>query len=802
MILPIGHESQTVRRIPWVTIAIVAICLLVHISLSGKNKEFMKELVTVGKKMVEYYVKRPYLELDPEVEKYLFPTEAQKQEFEEYMRIYGKEEPEESIVEFEQEELDALAAAFKQVMKKDVYRKWGHVPAENRPVTLITSMFVHIGWLHLIGNMLFLYLSAPFVEDAWGKPVFAAFFILSGIVSGLAQVAHYPNSMIPGVGASGAIAGVMGAFMIRFWNTRIRFVYFFSLLIRGTFKAPAWLMLPIWGLDQMLSGMAMDKIDPTGKYGGTGYWVHFWGFMFGLAVAAAIKYFNIEEKYIKPKIEADTNFVNENYKVYEQAMEILGEGGKEEAYGMLLAAVSRDPTYTDNVEALWNISLETGKKEEAAPYLQRLMETCIRRNQLEPALVYYKQLRTHIGEVNLSTMSKIPLLEQMVNKFEFEPAAELGREIVGEVNAGTPSGLLVSLCKSLVAIDRELKLDLAKPVVELVMANPDVPAFTKTELEEELSRQPSMLQSSSSGVSAGSGAGLAAVGMAGLQVEMSRASQPAQTPPPIPPTQSREVREISLSFDQQPPPIPDHAKGPGSQPPPVPTSMLRDGDEPVPSPPQPGGPVMRDGEIVLSLDDFQGSRGKSEEPVVTAQNPQSPQTLQPPSSPRQPESTTIRVERDIEESMAAFARKVLKPTYVVPLGVKEGRIALNVDKVGQRALPLQKIKVVSTVKITPPGQSAFLVIDLFLDDPKTHSAVDKQTSMINIRTLRVSSKTFNPQSIIPNTKSLSHAFQVFNAGVLKLSKAVPFPDLESVQLKKISTFSSIEDYETALLNAW
>ena len=118
-------------------------------------------------------------------------------------------------------------------------KQWSVIPADivagRHWVTIVTAMFMHAGWMHIVGNMVFLWAFGPQVEDAMGRLRYLAFYLLSGLVASLAQIAAMPSSTVPNLGASGAIAGVMGAFLITYPRDQIR-----TLLIFGWF-APHYL---------------------------------------------------------------------------------------------------------------------------------------------------------------------------------------------------------------------------------------------------------------------------------------------------------------------------------------------------------------------------------------------------------------------------------------------------------------------------------------------------------------------------------------------------------------------------------
>ena len=144
---------------------------------------------------------------------------------------------------------------------------------------LLTSMFLHGSWMHLIGNMWFLWLFGNNVEDAMGRLRFVVFYLLCGLAAALAQVITNPGSAIPMVGASGAISGVMGGYLVLFPRVRV-----FCLLILGFFVTsvalPAWVMLLYWLGIQFVSGLAAFG----GDVGGVAFWAHVGGFVAGLVL--------------------------------------------------------------------------------------------------------------------------------------------------------------------------------------------------------------------------------------------------------------------------------------------------------------------------------------------------------------------------------------------------------------------------------------------------------------------------------------------------------------------------------------
>lgn len=148
-------------------------------------------------------------------------------------------------------------------------------------LTVISSMFMHGGWMHLIGNMWFLYVFGDNVEDVMGSLRFVAFYLLCGAVAAAAQMLSGPSSVIPMVGASGAIGGVMGAYMVFFPTARVHLLVVLGFFITRI-VVPAILMLGYWFLVQFLSGTVSD-----GSGGSVAFWAHVGGFVAGAVLARA-----------------------------------------------------------------------------------------------------------------------------------------------------------------------------------------------------------------------------------------------------------------------------------------------------------------------------------------------------------------------------------------------------------------------------------------------------------------------------------------------------------------------------------
>src|SRR5512134_961802 len=162
-------------------------------------------------------------------------------------------------------------------------RQWAFVPSRFLAdpvgdfVTLFTSMFMHAGWLHLLGNMLYLWIFGDNVEDRFGHLKFTIFYLLCGIAATFAQLAFSSGSNIPNLGASGAIAGVLGAYILLFPRGKVN-----VLMGRGVIPMPALVVIGLWIVLQFVSGIG--SISSTSESGGVAYMAHIGGFIAGFAL--------------------------------------------------------------------------------------------------------------------------------------------------------------------------------------------------------------------------------------------------------------------------------------------------------------------------------------------------------------------------------------------------------------------------------------------------------------------------------------------------------------------------------------
>jgi membrane associated rhomboid family serine protease len=279
VIIPLGSEDHALQRRPLVTYALIAInvaCFLL-LCLSATDQE-RSELILSWRSTISYLRERPYLKV-PAVAAELMPSDLRTR--------VPRRDP--SVAEWrlwkEQDVADGKAAELRRLHGQVPDVSLAYVPAVGAPETIFTSMFLHAGVAHLVLNMLFLLAVGPLLEDAYGRVLYLLLYVSGGVAATLAFAARHPRLITPLVGASGAIAAVMGAYLVRFALARLQFLVIPLLFLpmwNFRFGARALVVLPIWLLEQVVS-------IPMEGDSGVAVTAHVGGFVYGFAFALVVK---------------------------------------------------------------------------------------------------------------------------------------------------------------------------------------------------------------------------------------------------------------------------------------------------------------------------------------------------------------------------------------------------------------------------------------------------------------------------------------------------------------------------------
>jgi membrane associated rhomboid family serine protease len=272
LFLPIGHD-QTIRRFPWLTVAIMALCVLLQLYRNVSEPSLAREIdsAMVERDRLTNLVEQRTVEQEDDGDQYTPPPPLSPT----HPDVVALERAKQRVRDLEQR---ALVPRF------------GYRPKSGASINLLLAAFVHGGWIHLAGNLLFLWLCGCNLEDRWGRIAFGGVYVVSAIVASIGYAIAHPGSDVPLIGASGAIAGAMGAFLVCYSTAQIKYWWWWGFR-SGTLYLPAYVAFPVWFLAQL--GQSLLEVS---GYDGIAYSAHVGGFVCGAAAALGIRFSGLEAK--------------------------------------------------------------------------------------------------------------------------------------------------------------------------------------------------------------------------------------------------------------------------------------------------------------------------------------------------------------------------------------------------------------------------------------------------------------------------------------------------------------------------
>lgn len=345
MLLPIKHENMEARRWPVVTLALIAINVVVFLGTYPTMEQQAPQLSRTKAHILLLAALHPDLNLTGEAQQLV--TSFQKQHPSTWRQLQNPShevfDPWDAKIRLQQDpatlqsEMDELTAKYAALSASSLIEQYGFIPAHPKIITYLTASFMHGGWLHLIGNMWFLWLAGFVLEDVWGRPLYTVFYLVAGAAALQFHAWTNPGSLVPTVGASGAVAALMGAFLVRFPKMKIEMVWLYSFRPRR-FKAPAYCLLPLWLLLEVFYGALF------GGASGVAHWAHVGGFVFGALVAVALRYSGLEQK-ANASVESKLSWTT--HPQIEQAHELIEQGQLDAAGELLKQHLAAQPDSID-----------------------------------------------------------------------------------------------------------------------------------------------------------------------------------------------------------------------------------------------------------------------------------------------------------------------------------------------------------------------------------------------------------------------------------------------------------------------
>ena len=396
MLLPLRHENMQGRRWPVVTIGLIALNVVIFLGTYWPMNQQATQEVPVRRKILVLAAARPELQInDEEVNWWVNSVRsANAAAWEEFQK---KNEAVASVSDAaglggdtasHQEEMNGLVQELHDQEAASIRHRYAFYPARPTATSYVTANFLHAGFLHIIGNMWFLWLAGFILEDTWGRVIYPIFYLVAGAAAMVVHTWANPGSYVATIGASGAVAGLMGAFLTRFPKMKIEMIWLFGFIRSYRFKAAAYWLLPAWLLLEILYGSAF------GASSGVAHWAHVGGFVFGAAVGYGIRRSGLEQ-IAEGKIQEKIEWVSDP--LLAEANEQLEQGKLDEAMVNLKKLLAQKPDSVEAYRMLQQIYWRKSDTEACRGALQKLVELALKAKDAEEALRAYEDFKSAGG---------------------------------------------------------------------------------------------------------------------------------------------------------------------------------------------------------------------------------------------------------------------------------------------------------------------------------------------------------------------------------------------------------------------
>lgn len=420
MLIPIGHERMSARRLPIITLALIVLnvgaFVLTHDTIEKQSSEFGE----VKKHILILSAMHPDLSMSDDAQQFVSAFREHNEKIWARLQDGNREvidawDARMRMVDdpsIEQEEMDGMTAQYSQMAKTALTEQYAFIPAERKPITYVTANFLHGGWLHLIGNMWFLWLAGFILEDAWGRAIYTLVYFLAGAAALQFHLWMNPGSMTATLGASGAVAALMGAFLVRFPTLKIEMAWLLRFrLIR--FKASAYWLLPLWLASEVFSGALF------GQYSGVAHWAHVGGFAFGALISLLLKVTGLEHR-LDTAVESKVSLSSDK-----ELLE-LGETLESNVGEALPKLQDYAKTHPDSIDAHLLLQQAYWRQSEVPAYQETVLKLCrlhLKAQDTDAALQDYDDF-TKSGAKEMPAALWLDLARALESKGDFERAVQ------------------------------------------------------------------------------------------------------------------------------------------------------------------------------------------------------------------------------------------------------------------------------------------------------------------------------------------------------------------------------------------
>ncbi len=417
LLIPYYTDRQASMRIPFATFGLMLLCLMTLVGTFGAQRKAARTFAAELDNAVQYALRSPAVdrrelqrlcddigrpdciarvEDDPMRE-----TAAQLESL--FGAITGAAPEEDPIPVAQQAELDRRVARAREAYLAMPYVRFGLTRADFHVHALVTHLFLHAGLFHLLANLLFLWLAMSSLESVWGRWFTLAWFVVGGIVAGAFQLLFMGAvPLSPAVGASGAVAALMGAYLVRFVRSRIRMwylIWFLSYARTGTFEWPAWVALPLWLAWHLAQWAWLGGSE-------AGYAAHVGGFALGALGALAVALSGIEARFLAQEEEEP-----EISPLRVQA-DSAAQRGEWATAARLYRTLADSHPYDDDLQvALARALAETGDDEQADAIFQGTIRRLVEHGNVAAAAERYQQMGQTTGSVELAPEAMVTIAD-------------------------------------------------------------------------------------------------------------------------------------------------------------------------------------------------------------------------------------------------------------------------------------------------------------------------------------------------------------------------------------------------------
>ena len=465
MIIPIGTKSSLALK-PKVTIGLIIANVIVAIISFPLMKESEKDLFKVYRHLyanqIRLYVAehRPNERFDPYFQGHFESSLKQIETAEDYIDLeigimealsfvnatiediesYGEELLERTELFYADlhdgsdeifDDWKRLKSKEEKILQANVVYALGLTPKKMSHIhTFFTHLFLHGGIMHLLGNMLFLWIVGCLLEDSWGRMAFLGFYLLGGAFAGLAHCLQDTTSATPLVGASGAIAAAMGAFTIRHFWTKIKFFYFFIFFFRplwGTFYLPACIFLPFWFFQQVTLKYLSDFMGGSD----VAYLAHIAGYVAGVVTALAVRMTGAEERYLAPIVQrkqVEAGVLMDPR--FDKACKLMDQGEIEKAKYLFNQLIKASPDHLNMMQDIAIIYKEHGLIRDYDLIVNKVLQKLLLKSMYEEASVLALDIINRREPLNTNPQYLMRVAKWLTDESRYGEAHDIYRSII------------------------------------------------------------------------------------------------------------------------------------------------------------------------------------------------------------------------------------------------------------------------------------------------------------------------------------------------------------------------------------